>query len=174
MGLDNARACGSRSVYSDRCFCCLIFIRFAAAMGQSYGGYCVLMCLSHQPTLWRCGVNLYGIANMESFLENTAPFRRRHREAEYGSLVQHRALLRAISPLTHVERIVRPVFCMHGANDVRVPLAESLQLRDALTARGVRCELVTCADEGHGLTRLSNRIAVYTRIIAFLNELFEM
>lgn len=109
---------------------------------------------------------------MVSFLENTAPFRRRLREVEYGSLKHHRELLRDISPITHIERIERPVFCVHGANDVRVPLSETLQLCGALTQRGVRCELITFANEGHGLSRLANRVAAYSRIVVFLNEVF--
>lgn len=142
----------------------------AALMGQSYGGYMVLAGLAFQPDLWAAGVDLYGIANMVSLLENTAPWRRKFREVEYGSLERDRDLLREISPITHIERVRAPLFVIHGANDPRVPISETYQVRDALLARGLRCEMVVYGDEGHGLTRLKNRVDAYPKVAAFLGE----
>jgi dipeptidyl aminopeptidase/acylaminoacyl peptidase len=142
----------------------------AALMGQSYGGYMVLAGLAFQPELWAAGVDFYGIANFVSFLENTAPWRRKVREVEYGSLENDREFLREASPLTHVEQVRAPLFLLHGANDPRVPMSETEQIRDALTSRGVACEMVVYADEGHGLTRLKNRLDAYPKVVAFLDR----
>ena len=51
--------------------------------------------------------------------------------------------------MTHVDAIRAPLFIQHGANDPRVPLSESEHIHAVLTEKGIRCELVVYADEGH-------------------------
>ena len=57
-----------------------------AVMGGSYGGFMVLAALTEYPELWSAGVDIVGIANLVTFLENTGSYRRSLREPEYGSL----------------------------------------------------------------------------------------
>ena len=142
----------------------------AALYGGSYGGYMVLMGLAHQPDRWAAGVDIVGMSDLVTFLENTSEWRRAFREREYGSLAQDRELLRELSPITHVERMQAPLCIIHGANDPRVPLSEAEQIHEVLTERGVRCELLVYHDEGHGLSKLTNRIDAYPRVTAFLQE----
>jgi acetyl esterase/lipase len=142
----------------------------AALWGGSYGGYMVLAGLAFQPELWAAGVDIVGISNLVSFLENTAAYRRAHRELEYGSLEHDRAFLTEASPLTRADRIRAPLFVIHGRNDPRVPVGEAEQIERSLRERGVRCELLIYEDEGHGLARLHNRLDAYPRAIAFLTE----
>lgn len=144
--------------------------RRAVLWGGSYGGYMVLAALALQPDLWAAGVDLVGISNLVTFLENTSDYRRAHRELEYGSLERDREFLIEASPLTHVDAIRAPLFVIHGRNDPRVPVGEAEQLAESVRARGVRCELVIYEDEGHGLARLENQLDAYPRAIAFLDE----
>jgi dipeptidyl aminopeptidase/acylaminoacyl peptidase len=43
--------------------------------GGSYGGFMVLACLAFYPELWAAGVDVVGIVNFKTFLQNTAPYR---------------------------------------------------------------------------------------------------
>jgi dipeptidyl aminopeptidase/acylaminoacyl peptidase len=138
--------------------------------GGSYGGYMVLAGLAFHPERWAAGIDVVGISSLVTFLENTAPYRRYYREREYGSLERDREFLTAASPLTHVDRIVAPLFVIHGANDPRVPLGEAEQLHAALQEKGIPTELLVYADEGHGLQKLPNRIEAYTRAVEFLER----
>jgi dipeptidyl aminopeptidase/acylaminoacyl peptidase len=142
----------------------------AVLWGGSYGGYMTLAGLAFGPDLWAAGVDIVGISNLVTFLENTSEYRRAHRELEYGSLAEDRAFLTEASPLTHVDAIRAPLFVIHGANDPRVPVGEAEQLVASLTRRGVRCELCIYDDEGHGLARLANQLDAYPRAIEFLRE----
>jgi dipeptidyl aminopeptidase/acylaminoacyl peptidase len=142
----------------------------AALYGGSYGGYMVLAGLAFQPERWAAGVDIVGISDLVTFLEQTSPWRRAFREREYGSLEHDRDLLRELSPITHVERMRAPLFIIHGANDPRVPLGEAEQIHAVLQARGVRSELLVYHDEGHGLAKLANRIDAYPKVAAFLHE----
>ncbi len=137
-------------------------------MGQSYGGFMTLASICFYPELWAAGFDIVGIANFVTFLERTGPWRRMHRESEYGSLEHDRDLLERISPLNHVDRITAPLFLIHGRNDPRVPLFEAQQIHSALTERGRTAELRVFDDEGHGLSKRKNRIAGYAAAADFL------
>ncbi len=142
----------------------------AALYGRSYGGYMVLAGLAFQPERWAAGVECVGIANFVTFLENTAPWRRSRREPEYGTLERDRDFLVEASPITHVDAIRAPLFVQHGANDPRVPLVETEQIHAVLTAKGIRCDLLVHADEGHLIGKLENRIETFERAVRFLQE----
>lgn len=142
-------------------------------MGGSYGGYMTLAGLAFYPELWAGGVDIVGISNFITFLENTAPYRRALREAEYGFLDRHRELLHAISPINHIENIKAPLLVIHGANDPRVPLSEAEQIVTKLTELGRETDLLVYHDEGHGLSKLKNRLDAYPKVIAFLDKIMK-
>lgn len=144
--------------------------RRAALWGGSYGGYMVLAGLAFQPELWAAGVDIVGISDLISFLENTSAYRRAHREREYGSLANDREFLASASPLRHAHAIKAPLLMIHGRNDPRVPVSETEQLAAELTRRNIRCELLIYEDEGHGLARLDNRLDAYPKALTFLDE----
>jgi dipeptidyl aminopeptidase/acylaminoacyl peptidase len=139
-------------------------------MGGSYGGYMTMAAITEHPELWAAAVNIVGIVNFVTFLERTGSYRRALREAEYGSLEHDRAFLERISPIHKVDRIVCPLFVVHGANDPRVPVSEAEQVVAALRERGREVEYLRYEDEGHGITRLRNRLDCYPQIAAFLER----
>ena len=139
-------------------------------MGGSYGGYMVLAGLAFQPELWAAGVDIVGISSFVTFLENTAPWRRKFREREYGSLEEDYDFLVEASPITHIDRMRAPLFIIHGTNDPRVPLIEAQQIHAALKEKGVTTELLVYDDEGHGLGKLKNRLDAYPKAADFLDR----
>ncbi|WP_331235878.1 S9 family peptidase [Natronorarus salvus] len=140
-----------------------------AVMGGSYGGFMVLASMTEYPDLWAAGVDIVGIANFVTFLENTGDWRRELREAEYGSLEDDREFLEEISPINRIESIAAPLFVLHGANDPRVPVGEAEQIAEE-AAKHVPVRKLIFEDEGHGFTKLENRIEAYSAIAEFLDE----
>jgi len=140
-----------------------------AALGGSYGGFMVLAALTEYPDLWAAGVDVVGIASFVTFLENTGDWRRELREAEYGSLEEDRAFLESISPINNIEAISAPLFVLHGANDPRVPVGEAERIAEE-AGEHVPVEKLVFEDEGHGISKLENRIEAYTRVVDFLDE----
>jgi dipeptidyl aminopeptidase/acylaminoacyl peptidase len=128
----------------------------------------VLAALTTYPELWAAGVDLVGIANFVTFLENTGPWRRHLREAEYGSLENDRDFLTEISPINHVEKIRAPLLVIHGANDPRVPIGEAEQMVDRLRALGRTVEFIRLEDEGHQIAKMKNKLTIYPRVAQFL------
>jgi dipeptidyl aminopeptidase/acylaminoacyl peptidase len=141
-----------------------------AVMGGSYGGFMTLSTLTRHPDLWCAGVDIVGIASFVTMLQRTSAWRRPVREAEYGSLEHHRALLEELSPIRHADRIRAPLIVIHGRHDPRVPVEEAEQIVANLKGRNHPVEFLCYEDEGHGLTKIRNRIEAYGRIADFLLE----
>ncbi len=139
-----------------------------AIYGRSYGGFMVLAAITAYPDVWAAAIDVVGIANWITFLENTGPWRRAHREKEYGSLERDRAFLESISPIHRVDRIQTPLLVIHGANDPRVPVTEADQIVNHLRERDHPVEYLRYQDEGHKISKLGNRIDSFTKMGDFL------
>ena len=83
-----------------------------AVWGGSYGGYMCLASLIHFADRLCAGVDMVGISNFVTFLENTSAYRRDLRRQKYGDEREPkmRALLEQISPLTRAHEIRAPLF----------------------------------------------------------------
>jgi dipeptidyl aminopeptidase/acylaminoacyl peptidase len=116
------------------------------------------------------GVDIVGISDLRTFLRNTAPYRRILRTSEYGDPDKDAEALAKLSPMTYVERVKAPLLIEQGASDPRVPAGEAVQIHDALERRGVPCELVIFADEGHGAQKRGNRVIQFGDAIVFFRK----
>lgn len=141
-----------------------------AVYGGSYGGYMVLACLTLYPDLFAAGVDVVGISNFVTFLQNTSDYRKNNRESEYGSLEKDKDFLETISPLNKVKNIKAPLMIVHGRNDPRVPVSEAEQMNSAIVNNGGVSELYIYEDEGHGVAKQKNRLDLYPKMVKFLDK----
>ena len=141
-----------------------------AVTGGSYGGYMTMAAITLYPNLFAAAVDTVGIVNWETFLKNTSGYRRRQREVEYGMLDKDIDFLRRISPIAKVDRIKTPLFVIHGKNDPRVPYTEAEQIVKVLKDKGAIVEYKLYDDEGHGISKLKNRLDLYPRVADFLDK----
>jgi len=127
-------------------------------MGYSYGGYSTLMAMTKFSGAYEAGVALVGMSNLVTFLENTAPYRRKLRISEYGDPEKDRDALVKLSPTTYLDGVKDPLLIIQGASDPRVPAGEALQIYEALKAKGLAADLIFFANEGHGSIERSNQV----------------
>jgi dipeptidyl aminopeptidase/acylaminoacyl peptidase len=138
-----------------------------AAMGGSYGGFMTLAVLVEDPQLWDAAVDTVGIANWHTFFSNMPPWRGVLRMNEYGDPNGAESeFLREISPIHRASTITAPLLVIHGRNDPRVPVEESIQIAGAVR----ESELVIFEDEGHGVAKLDNQVTANTKIVEFLTK----
>jgi pimeloyl-ACP methyl ester carboxylesterase len=136
-----------------------------AAMGGSYGGFMTLAVLVEDPELWNAGVDTVGIADWHTFFRNMPPWRGVLRMNEYGDPNGPEAdFLREISPIHRAGSIKAKLLVIHGRNDPRVPVGESIHIAEAV----VQSELLIFDDEGHGVVKLSNQVTANGKILEFL------
>jgi dipeptidyl aminopeptidase/acylaminoacyl peptidase len=143
-------------------------------MGGSYGGYATLAALTLTPKVFACGVDIVGPSNILTLLETIPPYWAPmislfHRRVGDPSTEQGKQALLAISPLTHTEKIERPLLIGQGANDPRVKKSESDQIVAAMNAKKIPVSYVLFPDEGHGFARPENSIAFWALTEAFLS-----
>ncbi len=143
-----------------------------AVYGGSYGGYMVLSSMFNYNDELRCGVDIVGISNFVTFLENTEEYRRDLRRSEYGDEREPkmREYLLSISPTNHVEKIQKPLFVIQGANDPRVPASESEQMVKSIRDNKGKVWYMLAKDEGHGFRKKGNRDQMTEAIALFLKE----
>lgn len=143
-----------------------------AVYGGSYGGYMVLASAVHYSDRLVAAVDVVGISNFVTFLENTQDYRRDLRRVEYGDerLPAMRAHLESISPLNHTDKITIPLLVVQGQNDPRVPVTESEQLVSRLRAQGQRVSYMNALNEGHGYRRKDNRDVYQQATVMFLRQ----
>ena len=143
-----------------------------AVFGGSYGGYMVLASAFHYSDKLKAAVDIVGISNFVTFLENTQDYRRDLRRVEYGDErdAAMRAHLEKISPLNNVEKIAIPMLIVQGENDPRVPVTESQQVVEALRSRGQTVWYMNALNEGHGYRKKENRDIYQQATVLFLRE----
>lgn len=137
--------------------------------GGSYGGYSTLTGMTMFAGEYDAGVAVVGMSSLNSFLENTAPYRRQTRINEYGDPVKDKDALTKLSPITYVDKVKDPVLVLHGLADPRVPAGEALQFMELVKDQSPKSELVIFPDEGHGFTKRSNKVLS----LGYLLEFFE-
>ncbi len=143
-----------------------------AVYGGSYGGYMVLASSVHYSDRLKAAVDIVGISNFVTFLENTQDYRRDLRRPEYGDERDPamRAHLEKISPLNNVDKIRVPMFVVQGNNDPRVPVSEAEQMVAALRAQGSPVWYMNALNEGHGFRKKENRDLFSEATILFLER----
>lgn len=144
-------------------------------MGGSYGGYATLVGLTFTPETFACGVDIVGPSSIITLLKTIPPYWEPQvnlfisRVGDFRS-EEGQAFLRSRSPLTYVERIVRPLLIGQGANDPRVKQAEADQIVQAMQEKNIPVTYVLYPDEGHGFARPQNRLSFFAVAEAFLSE----
>ncbi len=142
--------------------------------GGSYGGYMVLGVSTLFPDRIAGAIDIVGIANFVSFLENTESYRRDLRRVEYGDERNPamRAFLTRISPVNNAQKIKAPLLVVQGKNDPRVPYTEAEQIVAAARKNGVPVGYLLADNEGHGFARKANVDFLFYAMIAFVEERF--
>ncbi|HEX7699196.1 MAG TPA: S9 family peptidase, partial [Kofleriaceae bacterium] len=143
-------------------------------VGGSYGGYATLAGLSMTPDVFACGVDLVGPSNLLTLLQTIPPYWAPlvslfHQRMGDPSTAEGKALLIEASPLTHADKIKKPLLIGQGANDPRVNHAESEQIVAAMKQHGLPVTYALFPDEGHGFARPENNIAFFAAAEAFLS-----
>ncbi len=144
-----------------------------AIYGGSYGGYCTLAGVTFTPELYACGIDYVGVSNLFTFMNTIPPYWKPFLESMYelvGNPESDEELLRAASPVFHVDRIRAPLMVVQGAKDPRVNIEESNQIVEALKKRGIDVPYLVKENEGHGFHNEENRFEMYEAMEGFLEK----
>ncbi|WEF32906.1 alpha/beta hydrolase family protein [Pseudoduganella chitinolytica] len=141
-----------------------------AIMGGSYGGYATLMGLIRHPELFRCGIDYFGVSDINlMFTSARGDFSEYSLRYDLRTLIgdpdKDADVLKQNSPVALADKLKNPLMIAHGYEDRRVPVEHAQRLRSALATPP---EWVVYPNEGHGLYHENNRIDFYKRVERFL------
>jgi dipeptidyl aminopeptidase/acylaminoacyl peptidase len=102
--------------------------------GLSYGGFFTLIAVTDQPTLFRAAVDVAGVVDYAMYYDD--PYHGGWTASRIGTPDQNPAVYAQASPLSHIDRLQRPLLILHGTSDVNVPYLHSVRLIDAALAKG--------------------------------------
>jgi dipeptidyl aminopeptidase/acylaminoacyl peptidase len=139
-----------------------------AIYGSSYGGYAALVGATFTPDVFKCAISLVGPSNLNSLIESFPEYWKPMIAMWHKRMGEDREFLWSRSPLSRVDDIRIPVLVAQGENDPRVKRAESEQIVQAMSERGIAHEYVMYENEGHGLAKPENRLDFYHRADRFL------
>jgi dipeptidyl aminopeptidase/acylaminoacyl peptidase len=96
--------------------------------GLSYGGFFTLIAMTDQPKLFRAGVDVAGVVDYVMYYSD--PYHGDWTASRIGTPDQNPQVYANASPLSHIDRLERPLLVLHGTSDVNVPFLESVWLMD--------------------------------------------
>jgi dipeptidyl aminopeptidase/acylaminoacyl peptidase len=137
--------------------------------GLSYGGFFTLIAMTDQPTLFRAGVDVAGVVDYAMYY--TDPYHGAWTRSRLGTPEQNPRVYAQASPLSHVDRLARPLLVLHGTADVNVPYLESVRLIDEIQKKG-KSELVSLMvypGEFHYFTRAQVLRDAWRRVDGFFS-----
>lgn len=138
--------------------------------GGSAGGWTVLSALTRGGSVFAAGASYFGVADATALAEDTHDFESRYLDGLIGPLPQARAVYDARSPLSHVDRLDRPVLLLQGLDDPVVPPAQAERFLAALAGTGVPHAYVPFAGEAHGFRRAENVAVALEAELSFYGQ----
>ena len=138
--------------------------------GLSYGGFFTLLAVTERPTTFRAAVNVAGVADYAMYYED--PYHGGWTVSRIGTPEQNPKVYAQASPVSHIDRLARPLLVLHGTADVNVPYLHSVRLIDAAlkAGKGPLVEFMTYPGEFHYFTREHVLRDAWTRVDAFFGK----
>jgi dipeptidyl aminopeptidase/acylaminoacyl peptidase len=121
--------------------------------GLSYGGFFTLIAMTDQPTLFKAGVDVAGVVDYVMYYSD--PYHGDWTESRIGRPEQNPQVYAQASPISHIDRLARPLLVLHGTADVNVPYLESVWLIDEALKKnkGALLSFMMYPGEFHYFTR---------------------
>ena len=144
-------------------------------VGASYGGYAALWGLARTPELYKCGVSIAGVSDLELMLNDDSDvaksnlFREMQR-SRVGDPDLMQATWDSVSPLRHADLIQAPLLLVHGERDQRVPIVHGEKMRDAMKARHKDVTWLTFPHEGHGIVYADDLTDMYEAMFSLFKR----
>jgi len=138
--------------------------------GLSYGGFFTLLAVTERPATFRAAVDVAGVADYAMYYED--PYHGGWTASRIGTPEENPGVYAQASPISRVDRLVRPLLVLHGTADVNVPYLHSVRLIDELLkqGKGDLVEFMMYPGEFHYFTREHVLRDAWTRVDGFFRR----
>jgi dipeptidyl aminopeptidase/acylaminoacyl peptidase len=142
-----------------------------AIRGGSASGYTTLCAMVFSDT-FKAGASYFGIADLESFRNETHKFESRYDQSLIGPWPEARQLYHDRSPINFIDRWSCPVLILQGAEDRVVPPAQAEDIVDALWEKHLPHAYLLFPGEDHGFRAAENIIRSFEAELSFYGQIF--
>jgi dipeptidyl aminopeptidase/acylaminoacyl peptidase len=139
--------------------------------GGSAGGYTTLMAMGVSD-VFAAGISEFGVADLVTFHGDTHKFESRYDEYLVGKWPDEKELYRERSPVTHADKISRPLLLLQGLDDRVVPPSQAEVIVAALERNGVPYAYIAFEGEGHGFRGADAIRRSKDASLSFLGQVF--
>ena len=143
--------------------------------GLSYGGFSSWYQITKAADLVSAAMPICGMYHLTIDYDETGmPHGRAYSEEMMGgSPAEQPERYFNASPANFIDRIKGKLLIVHGLRDTNVAPENSLAGARELDGAGIPYELLTFANEGHGIHRAGNRETLFRRMAEFFTQAFE-
>jgi dipeptidyl aminopeptidase/acylaminoacyl peptidase len=142
-----------------------------AIRGGSAGGYTTLRALTWKD-FFAAGANYFGVAELETFVEDTHKFEARYLDTLVGPYPERKDLYYERSPANFVDGLNAPVIVLQGLEDKIVPPSQSEIIVEALKQKGLPYAYLAFEGEQHGFRKAETIIRAAEAELYFYGRIF--
>ncbi|HRW04860.1 MAG TPA: prolyl oligopeptidase family serine peptidase [Caldilineaceae bacterium] len=142
-----------------------------AIRGGSAGGYTTLRALTWQ-NFFAAGASLYGLAELETFVNDTHKFESRYLDYLIGPYPAEKALYAERSPVNRADQLETRVILLQGEEDKIVPPSQAEIMVEALAQKNVPYAYLLFPGEQHGFRQAKHITRAYEAELYFYGAIF--
>jgi dipeptidyl aminopeptidase/acylaminoacyl peptidase len=136
-----------------------------AIWGLSYGGFMTLQSMVTDPTLFRCGIDVAGVGDWETWTTGGMILGRLGETPVTDPELYDRS-----APVKHLDKLSRPLLVLQGTNDANVPFWETLKVIDTLEKLDKPFDMAIYPGEIHFFRRAYVLRDAWRRSAAFFDQ----
>ena len=145
--------------------------------GWSWGGYLAQAGLAFTPDTYVCGISGAGISDLFESLDDDNDFYWGGYGNEYwraiiGSAMGDHDMIRATSPIFHVDAIKAPLLLIHGESDDNVNVRQSKRMNEEMGKAGKAVTYLPVKYMHHGPGTAEERLLVLKAMDSFIADAF--
>lgn len=136
-------------------------------MGATFGGYAAAVGLAKTPELYKCGISINGVMDLEKLYDDMALFFGKNVNRDLFNDANN---LKVDSPLHLAERIKAPLLLLASSKDTVVPFEHSTSMFKQLQKLKKPVSFVELKNGEHWRTVDQNEVDTFKAMEAFLNK----
>lgn len=136
-------------------------------VGGSFGGYAAAIGLAKTPDLYKCGVSINGVMDLEMLYADLDHFAFKNAMRD---VFNDRNNLKPDSPIQLANQIKAPLLLIGATKDTVVPYAHTTKMHKKLTTEKKPVELIELKDGEHWQTDEKHQIKVFNAMESFLSK----
>ena len=139
--------------------------------GGSAGGLTTLCALAFHD-VFKAGASYYGVSDLAGLDADSHKFESHYNEYLIAPKARAAAVYAERSPISHTDKLRRPMIFFQGLDDKVVPPPQSEVMVEALRTRGVPVAYLTLEGEGHGFRKADSIVRTLEAELYFYLRVF--